>query len=551
MTDVEPAGPSILRQTASPGEQRWACALISTLFCASLIAAPFRRAAFPAAAAFIPAFAGTTGIADALAAVLLFTLYRVDGSRVLLATAAAYLIDALLIGPYAVMFPGVIDAHGFIGNEQSAAWLWVAWHLTFPSAVIGGLLGRKRTHADGDRRHFAASAIAAGIAFAAIAVLVTSAGRDYLPWLVHRGTFQPLFTTLSIVATFLDLLVIVLLIWRHRPLSIFAIWVIVALASSALDTALNAITAVRFSAAWYVGKIETFISASIVLFSLLAAWSTLYARSTALAQRLAATLADGRELREKLNREHEIAAALQQASLPSEMPRIAGLTLHAMYRPASSDLEIGGDWYDAFLIGDGRLAITIGDVAGHGLAASIIMSKLRQSLRLAAQLISDPSLMLAIADTALRTEHPDTIATAFVGLLDLRTGELEWACAGHPPTLIRQPDGPIDELAQPGLPLGLYGALSIPTAVVTLRPGSLLVAYTDGLIEARKDLIAGLTALHGALADMQLLGDPDPAARLFERVVGSDARDDVAVIALAFSGAALPLPLALTVADGG
>jgi serine phosphatase RsbU (regulator of sigma subunit) len=280
-----------------------------------------------------------------------------------------------------------------------------------------------------------------------------------------------------------------------------------------------------------VGKGETFVSASIVLIALLGEWSALQARLVALDRDLIRTRADGRALLEQFAREHAIAAALQEALLPSVVPDIAGVVLSTAYRPAVTGLEIGGDWYDAFVLADGRLAVTIGDVAGHGLAASIVMGKMRQSLRLAAAMVPHPAAMLAAADGALRVEHPDTIVTAFVGLLEPSTGILQWASAGHPPAMIRRPDGRIDELTGQSPPLGLYDAAATSCAT-SLEPAAFFVAYTDGLIEFGRDVLGGLAKVRAAITRPELAERADAAAALFDMVVGELARDDVAVLTI-------------------
>ncbi len=535
--NVSTESSSMLRQPASIGERRLSRGLIGLLLIASTVAAPLYRHVWSTAAFFIPAFAGTTGTMDALAAALLFSLYQIDGSRALLATAVAYSINAVLIGPYALTFPGVVDAHGFIGNEQSAAWLWLVWHGTFALIVAAGTLMARRIDAPAHRASHIALSLVGCILFAACATLAVTAGRAALPQLVHHGSFSLFFTLLSLTATAANIVAVLVLLRVEAELSRLSVWLMAALMAAALDTGLNTISPVRFSLTWYVGKLETFVSAGIVLVALLAAWSALYARSTVLATRLNRTLADSRRLQDRLTREHEIAAALQHASLPSVLPALDGIALHATYRPALSDLQIGGDWYDAFVMPDGRLAITIGDIAGHGLAASIIMSKLRQSLRLAAHLSPDPNAMLAVADTALRTEHPETIATAFVALLERSSGELRWASAGHPPPMLRRRDGSIFELDRPAPPLGIFDADAVPASVTFLEPATLLVAYTDGLVESGKDLIGGLALLRRVLTDAAIVSAADPATSLFETLVGTNACDDVSVITLAYSQA--------------
>ena len=200
----------------------------------------------------------------------------------------------------------MVDAHGFIGNEHSSAWLWLLWHISFPLIVIYGMRDAEATHDPPPRGGIIVRWIAGCVAVAGAAALSVTVGRGGLPSLVHHGAFSPLFTTLSIVAAVANLFGVARLARLRWPPSIFSVWLMVALLAAAFDTSLNALTAVRYSAAWYVGKLDTLISASIVLVSLLAAWSAMYARSAALARELAGTLADGRALQARLSREHEI-----------------------------------------------------------------------------------------------------------------------------------------------------------------------------------------------------------------------------------------------------
>ena len=128
-------------------------------------------------------------------------------------------------------------------------------------------------------------------------------------------------------------------------------------------------------------------------------------------------------------REHRAAESFQQASLPAVLPRVPGLALDAFYAPGREEATVGGDWYDAVRLIDGRVVVSIGDVAGSGLQAAVTMGNMRQIIRGIAQVHADPALMLDAADRALRLEHPDKFVTAFVGVyrphqpvVDVRVG---------------------------------------------------------------------------------------------------------------------------------
>ncbi len=231
-------------------------------------------------------------------------------------------------------------------------------------------------------------------------------------------------------------------------------------------------------------------------------------------------------------REHRVADALQAASLPRRLPVIDGIALDAVYVPGGSEAQIGGDWYDAFALADGRVIVSIGDVAGSGLEAAVTMSSMRQIIRGIAQVHADPVLMLNSADRALRMDDPDRFVTAFVGVIDPIASTMVYASAGHPAPYVRRSDGSLDELVFVDLPLGLRDRVSIRACSVSVGDGDLLVFYTDGLIESLRDLEGGMQLLRATLADTQIDAVEHPAAFIRERMLRDGARDDVAILTL-------------------
>ncbi|MGC2128491.1 MAG: SpoIIE family protein phosphatase [Candidatus Aquilonibacter sp.] len=231
-------------------------------------------------------------------------------------------------------------------------------------------------------------------------------------------------------------------------------------------------------------------------------------------------------------REHRVAEALQAASLPRRLPEIDGIALDAVYVPGRSEAQIGGDWYDAFALTDGRIVVSIGDVAGSGLDAAVTMSSMRQIIRGIAQVHADPVLMLNSADRALRMDDPDRFVTAFVGVIDPIASTMVYASAGHLPPYVRRPDGSLEELIFVDLPLGLRDRMSIRACSVSVGDGDLLVFYTDGLIESSRDLEGGAALLRATLADPQIEDAIHPAAFIRECVLPDGARDDVAILTL-------------------
>jgi PAS domain S-box-containing protein len=233
--------------------------------------------------------------------------------------------------------------------------------------------------------------------------------------------------------------------------------------------------------------------------------------------------------------EHErrVATVLQSEALPKQLPRAFGLRIDGHYTPAHRDERIGGDWYDATRLRDGRILLSIGDVLGNGLDAAVTMGSLRQIVRTAARLDPEPARILASADETLREDRPGTIATAFVGVYDPVTMRLRYASAGHPPPLVRAPDRTIAELHLGGLPLGLRERDG-ETHELAIAPGSLLVLYTDGLTESTRDLFEGERRLRAAIHEPSVRHAQNVAHAIHRTVLFDGASDDVAVLTVAF-----------------
>ena len=229
-------------------------------------------------------------------------------------------------------------------------------------------------------------------------------------------------------------------------------------------------------------------------------------------------------------RERRVAHTFQRAALPASLPQVEGASLAAVYLPAVSDAEVGGDWYDAFRL-DGHLVLTIGDVAGKGLEAAVLMAGVRQSLRVAAYRQLPADQMLAVADSALRAEHPEHFVTAFVAIVDTKTWAMTFASAGHPPALLRHGDGSIEELPAGAPPLGL---LDNPPQLhrMSLPKHALLLLYTDGVIESTRDLYEGERRIRAVLNTDAVLRVNNPAEFVRELVLHEGARDDIAILTL-------------------
>ena len=236
-------------------------------------------------------------------------------------------------------------------------------------------------------------------------------------------------------------------------------------------------------------------------------------------------------------RERRVSDTLQRALLPDFLPTVPGLAFSATYSPGLSEARVGGDWYDAFELEDGRIAVSIGDVTGRGLQAAVIMGKMRQAIKTLALYESDPSRLLDIVDRELKRTDPEALVTALVGVFDPAQSTLAYATAGHPPPFVRYPDGRVETLPARGLPLGLRGSIETPTATVRLPIGSLVVLYTDGLTESTRDVNEGEARVIAALGDASVLESGNLAAQLQETVVGGASQDDVAILTIELTGA--------------
>lgn len=235
-------------------------------------------------------------------------------------------------------------------------------------------------------------------------------------------------------------------------------------------------------------------------------------------------------------REHHVASTLQQAFLPATLPHVAGLHFSVVYAPGATESEIGGDWYDAFALPDGRVIVSIGDVAGRGLAAALTMGKMRQAIRAFALMRPDPASILNAADEALKLENLDAMATALIGLVDPVAQTLTLASAGHPHPLLRAPNGTITDLVCEGRPLGLRRYDEPASITVDLPVGSFLVLYTDGLTEATRDVEAGEALVREAMQSTSVLGAArEAAANIMKYVLREGNRDDVAILTLSIA----------------
>ena len=225
-------------------------------------------------------------------------------------------------------------------------------------------------------------------------------------------------------------------------------------------------------------------------------------------------------------REREVSHTLQLGLLGAGPPSFEHITVSAAYRPGTAALEVGGDWYDAFTLPSGAVALVVGDVVGHGLEAAVAMGQLRGAVSALAQ-TTGPSRLFERLDAFVETVPSAATATLAYVELDPADGGIRYACAGHPPPLVVSPDGRTRFLWEGrSPPLGTMLGDRRADAVDRLDEGETLVLYTDGLVERRSESIdAGLERL----ARAALLSGGSPATHaddLCDALLGREEQDD-------------------------
>ncbi|MBB4916304.1 SpoIIE family protein phosphatase [Streptosporangium saharense] len=236
-------------------------------------------------------------------------------------------------------------------------------------------------------------------------------------------------------------------------------------------------------------------------------------------------------------REHRTAETLQRSLLPDRLPVVRGLVLAQRFRSGSRHVQVGGDWYDAFVLQDGRVAAVVGDVMGKGVKAAAGMGRIRNAMRALALTNPPPAAVLTGLDRVFEaTEEEEQVTTLAYMVVEPGTGEGTLALAGHPPPLLVSPQGvPLLCEGEPSTPLGW------PTSRRQFRfcvpPGHTAVLYSDGLVENRKrGLDAGLADLCSVVTEAppEVVGSPHMLLDfLVDRMLsGYEQDDDVTVLAI-------------------
>jgi serine phosphatase RsbU (regulator of sigma subunit) len=226
-----------------------------------------------------------------------------------------------------------------------------------------------------------------------------------------------------------------------------------------------------------------------------------------------------------------VATELMRAVLPDQLGGLDGWLTSVCYRP-DGDAEVGGDFYDAVTLPDGRLAMFIGDVMGHGIHAAAAMAQVRAAIRAFVTVDPDPDVVLARLDAMFEHLHLETLVSVVYGVID-PSGDVQLANAGHCPTLLVRASGSVEFVKnRPRPPLGA-GPADTCIVEASVAPGDVLLLYTDGLVERRDEpLDAGFARL-AEHAPRLLHGDIDAGlAALVSAVACADSNDDVAAVAM-------------------
>jgi putative methionine-R-sulfoxide reductase with GAF domain len=220
--------------------------------------------------------------------------------------------------------------------------------------------------------------------------------------------------------------------------------------------------------------------------------------------------------------------ALQHSLVPSGLPAVRGAELAARYIPGSG--VVGGDWYDVFTLPSGALGVVMGDVAGSGLPAAVVMGRMRSALRAYALEATDPAEVLTRLDRKMQHFEPEALATVLYAVIDPSLDRAQISLAGHFPPAVASPGRPAEmaEIAT-DLLIGIEPGVRRRAATLKIPPGMLLCFFTDGLIERRDQPIDDSLA---RLCQAVTAGPPEVVcASVMRRLIGSDsARDDVALL---------------------
>lgn len=247
--------------------------------------------------------------------------------------------------------------------------------------------------------------------------------------------------------------------------------------------------------------------------------------------------AEAERVRAALERERRVAQALTEGLLPDVPPRIGSWGFSRRYVPQSDEAQVGGDIYDLFPLGEGRLAVVIADVSGKGLAAAKQTAMVKYSLRSYAREHESPARALSRLNDAL-TDDPGLtgFVTLLYGVLDDTTGRFTYASAGHEPPIVRRAAGSFETLSPTGIVLGAMRDMAYQDNEAVFAPGDAFLLYTDGLSEARNSRGGDFLGLEGIQEMLTEIG-PYPAEEMADAILEAQGRytggrrsDDTAIV---------------------
>src|SRR4051812_28848323 len=244
--------------------------------------------------------------------------------------------------------------------------------------------------------------------------------------------------------------------------------------------------------------------------------------------------------RQRFEQELEVARLIQQHFLPKELPELPGWQISAYYRPAR---EVGGDFYDVIPLPDGRVGFVVGDVTDKGVPAALVMSATRSVLRASAQRLIEPGAVLERLNEHLCPDMPEKMfVTCLYGVLDVESGRLRFANAGHDLPYVKTANGVV-ELRARGMPLGLMPGMFYEEKEITLEPGDSVLLHSDGVVEAHDPE----RAMFGFPRLKETVAAAPGGQQLIDRVLsdldtftgaGAEQEDDITMVTLERSAAA-------------
>jgi serine phosphatase RsbU (regulator of sigma subunit) len=241
--------------------------------------------------------------------------------------------------------------------------------------------------------------------------------------------------------------------------------------------------------------------------------------------------------KERLERELQVAAEIQISILPDELPALDEFSFGARILPAR---QVGGDFYDVFLLKDNQVGALIGDVADKGVPSAIFMARAHAFIMALADMgLTAGETLQEVNRHITRLQKSTQFVTALYGILDLKTGKFNYARAGHEPPLLLNAGGAVERLPhKSGMALGLWHTITLDEATVTLHPGETLLLYTDGMTDCRnpEGEPFGLERIKTTLSGLSNANAQQVCDQLFETLInyqqGSKQDDDVTLVAI-------------------